>query len=83
VLVVSSGDVVKARSTRLGWKFFNAVAGLLRSRWSLDVSMWFAPVRRVTSTCRGFSLPGLANVGHRLLLQSQMVTIWTLEGRST
>jgi hypothetical protein len=83
VLVVSGGDVVKTRSTRHDWNFFNPVAGLLWSWWSLDMSMWFAPVRHVTSTRRGISLHGLAHVGHRLLLQSQMVMIWTLEGRST
>jgi hypothetical protein len=49
VLVVSGGDVVKGRSTRLSWNFFDkdlpiAIAGLLRSQWSLDVFVWFALV---------------------------------------
>jgi hypothetical protein len=86
VLVVSGRDAVKTRSTRLGWNFFDkdlpvAVVGLLQSRWSLDISVWY--VRHVTSTRRGFSLPGLARVGHRLLLPSRLVMIWTPEGHPT
>lgn len=80
--------VVKARSTRLGWNFFDknlpiVVAGLLRSWWSFDESVRLTPVKRVTSTRQGLYLLGLAHVGHRLLLQSQKVTIWTLEDRPT
>jgi hypothetical protein len=86
VLVVSGGDVIKARSTRLGCNFFNkdllvAVAGLFRSWWSLDIFVWFAHVRLVTNTSRGFYFFGFSRVGHRLLLRFWMVTIWAPEGR--